>query len=199
MGTTTSTQTYLLSEFPNTKCNVQILEAEIVAASLTVNLVSTPQLTGSSVVCTFEDLLTSGDVTSLDAVVAAHQGDDFGSTLIKANSTGQSENSTTDWVSKLSLTADPLPSGVYLVSWAIEHEMAAIVSGTAGQVRLTWNAASVYEDTWDLNQPHNFGGAIPMDLDAGAEPVVALEFKKLGAPAATVYCRQARLSIAKIG
>jgi hypothetical protein len=97
------------------------------------------------------------------------------------------------------LTADPLPSGVYLVSWAIEHEMAAIVSGTGSQVRLTWNGSSVYVDTWDLNQPHNFGGAIPMDLDAGAEPVVALEFKKIGASAATAYCRQARLSIAKIG
>jgi hypothetical protein len=192
MPTLTSAENYLLTEFPNSAVNVPVLNAQIAAASLSVPLIST-QLTGASVLLTFTGELSAGDITALNAVVAAHTGVPFGSTLVQSSDLTDTTTSSTSYVSKLVLNAGPLPAGTYLGSFACEHYLDTLVASTGSEAQLLYNTGVLYEDTWNQAYPHLFGSAIPFTVIDGAMVTLELKYKALGA--VTVHCRRARLGI----
>lgn len=190
----TSTETYQFSEFPNHSVNAPVLAAQIAAAALSVPLIGQPQLTGSSAVLNFTGTLSAADVTALNAIVAAHTGAAFGATITQASDTTDSTNATTTFATKLTLTAGPLPAGVYLGAWACEHYLDVLVANQGTDTQLLYNGSVLYEDTWNQAFPHLFGGALPFTVIDGAQVVLTLQFKLLSA-AALAHCRRARLAI----
>lgn len=71
------TYTYAIADFPNGNVDVDALEVEIRASSIVTALdhVMERQGTPHEVDCVFKDALSSGDKSTLDGLVAAHDGD----------------------------------------------------------------------------------------------------------------------------
>jgi hypothetical protein len=197
MPSLTSTETYQLTEFPNHVVNSPVLAAQIVAASLSVPLAGQPQLTGSAVVLTFTGELSASDITALNAVVAAHTGAVFGSTLVQATDTSDTTTSGSAYVTKLTLNAGPLPAGTYLGTLDCEHFLDTLVASTFSDALLSYNGSALYEDSWEQAVPHVFSVVVPFTVVDGATVTLLLQYKNVGA--VTVHCRRARLCIAKIG
>lgn len=197
MPTLTSTETYQLAEFPNHVVNGPVLAAQILAASLSVPLVGQPQLTGSAVVLTFTGTLLAADITALNAVVAAHTGAQFGSTLTQVSDQTETTTAGGVYVSKLTVTAGPLPAGTYLGTLECEHFLDTVVANAYSDVLLSYNGAAFHEDTWALTTPHVFCLASAFTVVDGASITLLMQFKNSGA--VTAHCRRARIVIAKVG
>jgi hypothetical protein len=175
------------------------LQAEIEADAGITTTVSTVQEVGTDIVITFDGLLSSSEITALDAVIAAHTGDDFPSDLrYSASSVAQSDNSTNTPVEKLSIATDPLPAGRYRLSCLCEFDCSGTAPNTAAQVHLLYNGAEQLADTWEEIAAHSFSASMDIDIAGGNSITLALTFNKIGTGSLTAQCRRARMSIAPL-
>lgn len=197
MPTLTSSETYQLTEFPNHAVNIPVLAAQIAAGGLSVALVGQPAATGSAVVITFTGTLLAADITLLNAIVAAHTGAAFGSTLVQVIDTTDSTTSGGAYLTKLTLNAGPLPAGTYLGTLDCEHFVDGYVANAYSDSLLSYNGAVVHEDAWNQPTSHVFSVAVPFTVIDGAMVILLLQYKNVGS--VLVHCRRARLCLVKIG
>ena len=205
-----------ISEFPSSKVNALILQVEIDTKGLSVPLVDVPALEGSLVACYFTGQPTAGDLVLLQEVFEAHQGEDF----CDHNHVVESvEESSTDvvnvWQNKVTLHAAPLSPGRYLVNWSAEicvsiggvpkeippeeSEVVAVkdlIRAPFVQARLQWDSQEV-SATWNMTHPHHFGGGQTLDVLAGHDLTVRLDWKKMGILPGYAKIRQASLYLTK--
>lgn len=196
-GTLTTHEVYPLTDFPTGKVNPEILTAEVVAAALSVPIANVIA-SGSQVTFVFNGLLTAGDITLLNGVVAAHQGAAFGNTSVTAKEISETTNTTNTYADKLVLNAGPLPAGSYMAFWACEYNLAAVIANSVAMARYQFNGTTYVADTWASDGVHTFSGGFPFDATAGMTVAAAIQTRLTG-PANTLQVRRARMSITRIG
>jgi hypothetical protein len=205
-GSTTTTREYPFSDTPNTKVNVSILQAEAVAAgpygggAISEVAVATQ---GTDVYLTFDGLLEAADETTLDGVIAAHQGEDF--SLLPETEFSETESTDDSGAeqTKLTLSSGPLPEGSYILSWYCEIKTAGEVAGTAAQARLFVDKngggeVERGEKSWQYPQYNQFSGSMPFSAKAGDTYDLRIAYERIGGTSNPVSIQRARLGIARL-
>lgn len=181
-------------DFPNQAINEDVLTAEIQGSSISTPLVGI-SVSGDDVDIIFQDALSAGDKTTLDGLVAAHQGVPFSDTVQRAFSEGESQTTSTDYQEKLSLSTGPLPQGDYLVSWYCEIGVDTLLGGSGVFAQVTYNGTERGFTSSDSDFYRSFSGSAIVQLSAGDSPTIAINWRRVGA-SNTAEIRRARLLIA---
>lgn len=181
-------------DFPNQAVNEDVLTAEIEASSITQPLVGI-SVAGDDVTITFADALSAGEKTTLDTIVANHQGVPFAETVQRAFSEGEDTTTDTSYQEKLSLATGPLPQGDYLVAWYAEVSVDTLIGGTGIFGQVTYNGTERGFTSTDSDFYKSFSGQAIVQVTAGDSPTIAINYRRVGG-LNTVKIRRARLLVA---
>lgn len=189
---------YPISDFPNTAVNTQILAEEFTDDVGIIATVNNVNQQGSNVHCLFDGLMAGSEVTAADAVVAAHQGDSFGSPVTREASEGVSSDSSDGWISKVILQTGPLAAGFYRLNATCEHSVATEAASNAVdiQVLLTTNSFTDFQTDSDHSryvEYSKFAAGSPFEVVDGETIKLEIQFRSVNGVVAR--CRRARLAV----
>lgn len=196
MGTTTTRRSYAFAEFTYGSVNAPILEEELTTAGLTT--ITNVATSGTTCHIDFDGYIDASIESTCDAVVVAHQGDDFAGTFFREVSEAESTETAGTWTNKLTLQTGVLQAGVYALSWYCELAVDSVVADTGCQARLELNDVERAITSWGEAQWHHFSGSIPAQIAAGETIKLELDFHKIGASAQTAKIQRARLAVAPL-
>lgn len=200
-ATKTTTLYYPITDTANDQVNTAVLKQQLVNAALSVT-VGNVWLSGANVFIELLGLATSGDITAVDGVIAAHQGDSFATIPIYVSSEAESNDDTGSEIQKLELVSGVLPAGSYVLGWHIEHRMTSVTSTSICKAFLTMakNGAAegeISQNHNDLIVNTNFGSAFPFQVLDGETYTFRLKYQRVGASGNAARCRRARMSLLK--
>lgn len=183
--------------------NANILKQEFEDAGLTVT-VQGVSVSASVVNAQFAGDPTSGDLSAIDAVIAAHTGGDFAATLQRAISEAADSDDTGDEIEKVSLDTGALPAGIYLLGWYLELATTTTTgtSGARGRLQVTKNGGTQTEraqsnaenDQWDP-----MSGSLSEEVVDGDSYEFALTFERIGVSGNAARAQRGRLTWTRIG
>lgn len=165
----------------------QLLQ-EIRDSAITSAVFQYQETNGDTLLLWFDQALSPGDEDVLDAVIAAHSPSVTTQSAQTTKDIGESSTTETTWQEKLSATLPPLKKGDYTFYWYVEMKTTA--PGVAAQV--TYNGNEQAYSVWGENQYHAFSGSVVANMEEGAAPTIAINYKALGS--GTAYVRRARLA-----
>lgn len=184
------------ADFPNGQVNPSVLSAEILDSSITTALLGI-NLNGDDCEIAFEGPLSPTEQSTLDVVVSNHQGEQTTSDLQYEYSENVESTTETSWQDKLVLESMPLTGGHYLITWYAETKIGAATPIAGAFVRLTFNGSERGISVNDLTQWVSFSGSAVVNLAAGKEPILAVQYRVLGG-ANEANIRRVRLAIAPV-
>jgi hypothetical protein len=110
----------ITGDFPNDAVAIEKLVVEIDDSSITTAL-DHVETAGDVCDIWFDDALSGGDETTLDGLVAAHDGvSPVGTVGSYVSSEGESSTTSTDWTEKLTCEPGWFRAGDYAVDWSCE-------------------------------------------------------------------------------
>lgn len=176
--------------------NTYVLRQEVEDAVAAVAV----EIAGSQVVLAFEALLTAVAVSDVDAVVAAHEGSPFVDLPVRVVDVSEVVEASGVEVSVGELQAEPVPAGVYLVSWYCELAINGGAEAAVGKLYYSRNgnplnqvaAASKTGAEYD-----SFSGSAPVDMLAGDSVALSLRLQRSGA-AGEARVRRRRLFLTRV-
>lgn len=201
-GTTLTQRNYPIGDF-TTGVNTSILAQEFVddpTISLTVNTVTQ---SGSTVICIWNGLMTSGMIVAADAVVAVHAGQDFASPDQDASEESNATDSSNAWVPRVQLVSGPIPSGKYRATCSAELWVGTEGAGNKAQARfrVTNNAfpagVTVNSGSKDQDASDNWSSVSTLDVVDGEEIIMDLEYRSQNSAVANISA--ARLFLNRTG
>lgn len=183
--------------------NLPLLTAQLVALPLTSPIVDIRLIpTGIGVSIEWETLISDTDFALVDALIETFTGGGTTSSPFEIESLGTSTDGTGSFITKVDFTTPALDPGTYQVLWDAQIRTTTLVAGTGVGARITLTRSDpisrVWDDSWDLNFAHHFGGGITFQVTAGQTIRALLQFQKLGAPAVLAEMSRARVTIDKI-
>ena len=207
-GTTQTIRSYQLSDFPNNECNAAILNQQIKNDATVTTDPASVNRSGSTVAIAFNSLITAAEEAQLDVLVAAHQGNAFQQLPIAQYSEAQSSDDTGDEVTKLSVLTDPLPAGVYFVSWSQELAVTADNAGATkcvGRLMVTKNGGTAVERASESGQGagpdddwEGMGASLALTIYDGETYQFDLTFQRVGTSGNAALARRSRITLAKL-
>lgn len=199
-------ETYYYADFPNGKVNAVILEREINEASGVTNKPVTVVDRGAQVDITFTVLLSSSEETALNAVVAAHQGEDFQtaeqSTHAYDDIHGEDPLEVLDstWVDVFDFDSGALRIGDYQLLYSAEHKVDQEIDGDDSELRMMlWvDAFQTFVecnfDTVQSSKYQSFSNGLVHKIDKeGLHVRIKMQFRKTGGGPAKGLLRRGRL------
>lgn len=192
----TQFQYSVTNDFPNQAVDLTVFQLEIEASSITAT-VEGVTINGDDVTIDFDTDLTVDEETTLDGVVAAHQGTGLVEGVQRAQANAEQTNATTTNATAVELQSGPLKAGDYLVSWYCEISMESDIDGSGIFCQVLWNGVERAFDSTAQSNYTSFSGAVVVpsnDLDA---PALDIVFRRVGA-ANTARIRRCRVSISPL-
>jgi len=204
-GGTPETYTYdIATDTLNGRVNLEILAREVLNAGLASGgtfqglrvLDGTPAgsgvINGGTLQVSWSSSLSVPDEMAQDALVATHAGDEFEEGPALAESLGVS--TTTSSAIKLSLSLGPIAEGMWRFEGSGEIRVQTVIAGSRAVARVLLDGALLIEQSTALDVFASFSVAIDIDMEAGAEPLLEIQFLRTGT-SNTVEIRRARISI----
>lgn len=185
------------SDFPDQKVNPVLLKQEIDNCPISTALERINE-DGDDCNIWFADALSSGDKTTLDGIIAAHQGTETTSEPQHAADGGISFTDQTDWQEKLKLTTQPLSKGTYQIVWYCETRLNNGGLGDYVRTRLAAGGFDITEDNWHDPNWHGCSGFAIIDFWEATVIDLTIDYKVFGSGGDTAYIKQARISIIKL-
>lgn len=195
---------YIKSSTLNDKLNEDLLKQEVADAGLVggqenlATVVSVEQ-SGTTFFVTFSELLLAADITLVDGLVAAHTGENFGSSVVREKHNARVDDSTNAWIDMETLTTGLLKAGWYQYSVTCEIKLDdELTVGGRVEMQVLFSNKSVTDnetdqDAHDTEQWHKVTTGDAIEVEDGDFIGLRLQFRsRSGAPAA---CRRARLSV----
>lgn len=185
----------ITSDFPNSIVNLAVLQAEInanlIAPARTVEGI---EASGDDVTIEFDDDLTAGQETSLNGIVAAHQGEGFVEVTQALYEEAEQTTSMTTYQEAAALDSGILKAGKYRLHWYAETSLAAVVATGRAVVRVMWNGSERGTDSNASDFYTSFSGTVIVDVDDLDAPTLSIEYRMAGT-SATARVRRCRLFI----
>jgi hypothetical protein len=208
MGTVRTNFYYAVSETANDKVNTAILKQELEElppGSLSVSVLSVVT-NGTSITIVLGGNATASDEDSVDAAVAAHEGEDFEPVPAFEFSEAESDDSGDRGIeqTKASLNVGPLSVGTYLIAYNMECylNLASTTSRVQGRLFINKNNDSPVEraecNNAELVPLNPLAGSFPMAVKDGETISVSLRFQQMGAVDNIAKARRARISVIKV-
>lgn len=176
--------------------NVSILRQEILddgAIVTTLDSVSSDDGT-SEIRIDFDAALSGAEVTALNAVVAAHQGEAFALDTQLASSLGTSSQAAATPATKVTLTSGPLIPGTYIVESFAELRLQAEVASQSALASLDVDATVISSTSNPQANFVPFMSRCYMTFVAGQKPVITMTFEPTGG-GAVAEIRNAQISL----
>ena len=196
----------LATNFPNARVRVPVL-LDQVRQSAVGQPVDRIVVNGDSVILSFKNAVAGAALTALNAVIAAHAGDDYGAPVQSAVANPQQSNNTTNDEVALALALQPMQAGDYIVSWICEFAPTTNVANTGARVAFQSNVSGSFVDHYEdnLGAPSSAGtfwrtftGSLVTTIAAGASPTIRLIWRRLGASSNAALIRKCRIAIAPV-
>jgi len=186
----------VINDFPNQAVDIEKMEVEIAASSITTPYVSS---TVHDATCNieFESILSGPEETTLDGIVAGHTGLPYDILdPIYVESLSESETTSNDWIDKLTLdiTGDPTP-GTYRLDWTFKFGSAP--ANREIEARLYDTTANMVIENIIHQQPGSdvkpiYTGFCRCDLDGPKTIILQYRVNDTGG-SPTAYISKARL------
>lgn len=183
-ATIITTVTYPITDTASDQVNTAILKQELEDASLSQS-VGNVTLAGSNVMIEMLGLIVTADVTAMDAVIAAHDGDEFIELPVTDAAFSLTSDDTGSFVEKCSIEAGPLQAGLYGVNWHCVHALTTTDVDSGSEVRITRqkNGGAVVEVSQDINRTGDFrevGAGAFLEVNDGDTYAFTLEYRRIG-------------------
>lgn len=183
--------------------NLGILTTQLAALPLASPIVDVRLTNGSvGVIIEWNELISDADFDLVDNLIETFVGGTTTSAPFEIESLAATTSGTGAIVDKIDFTTPALDPGTYQVIWGSEIRITTLVAGTGVGARITLTRSDpvsrVWDDSWDLNFPHFFGGGITFQVTAGQTIRALLQFQKIGVPAVLAEISRARITIDKI-
>lgn len=184
------------NDFPNQTLDLAVLSAEVIQAIGTPALTGVT-VTGDNVLISFGDDLSLPQETTLDGVVAAHQGVGFIEGVQRLYS--ESEQTTTSATDQVAATLNSgiLAAGDYLVTWYAEHSVLTQDNLSGVVSRVLWNGTERAASANQLSFYTSFSGSVIITVTALDTPTFEVQYRQAGLPN-TARIRRIRLSITRL-
>lgn len=203
MSSTLVIKAYDVATTINKKVNIPVLTQEIQDAVSVTTKPGEVTLQGSQVHCTFTELVSPEVENALDAVVAAHEGEEFSSAYQSTSAADDvygavpiEATAADGWVDVIDFDSGALPAGQYKALWSCEHRVDQEVDGDDSEIQVQLEVNGVYVETnSDSNQSekyHSFSNGIVKPVVDGEHIRMRLRIRKTGAGAAKAVLRRAR-------
>lgn len=196
---------YPLSDFVASSgvVNEPVFKQELDDAGLSVTVQS---VSVSDTVCNvfFSGDLLAADITAVDAVVAAHEGEPFGSLLQSELSESLETDDSGDVVVKAARETGPMPAGTFLISWYLEIATTSNTgtSGARGLLYVTKNGGSQIERGISHNSENQFrafSGSLATSVLDGENYKFELGYQRIGVAGNAARAQRARLTWTRLG
>lgn len=201
-----ASKTYDMTDFPNDKINSAILTAEVEASSISIPLesISVEEGEPDQVTFNFTGSFGGGDEAALDAVVAAHQGDDFTTFPAKVTVEAESSDDSGSEIVKASLTGILPSPGTYILMWYMEIGVTTTTgsTGVRGKLNVTKNSGSKIERAISHggeSQYKDMSGTFPFIAEAGDTYDFELTYERIGTSGNAAKAQRARIAVVRIG
>ena len=190
---------YKIDDTANDRVNSDLLGQEIATAALGAALEDITTLKNAppndDLSIKFAAALSAGDKTTLDGVVAAHQGTTTISRTQRASSAGSSDNLTGAYDTKATLTSLPRRAGLYVAQWYAEVRVANGALGDRCMAVVAVDGSNVGETNGFTANWQSFSGFTPMVLAEGAAPVIEVKWRLMNGGGDTAQIRRTRVMI----
>jgi hypothetical protein len=194
------TYNYKISDTANDKVNSELLTEEINASAISTGVLEAISTVDAAppnddLDITFDVALSAGDKTTLDGVVAAHQGTNTIERIQRQQSTAIADNLTNVDIVKVTLTTLPHKAGLYFIQWYAEIRVSDGSLGDRCQATVETDGSNVGEcNAFDANWL-SMSGYDPIVLAEGDAPVTEIMWRLVGGGGDTAQIRRARLAI----
>lgn len=184
----------ILNDFPNQVVDAAVLTVEILNSSIA------PALDGitinvDDVRIDFTTDLSVGEVTTLDGLVAAHQGIPFNEATQRVNVIAAQDNATTNWQQAAQLTAEPISGTKYQLQFYCELRTLNGVNNSRSHFQVLLDGADVASGgVRGVGFFDARSGSLVVNTTRGTSPVVTMEFRRQGA-SDTAQIRRVRLAL----
>lgn len=186
-------------DFPNDKVNLDALTYQIEHSSISTAL-DHIRVTGDDCWIWFVDALSVDDQTTLDGLVAAHDGEPLPlPTEQMAEDVDEEQTSNTSWQDKVVLVTVPEPSGNYVVNWSAELMSSKNNNNVEVQVVMD-GVGTLSEGAHDRRNWLSASGFGEVELTGIAERTIRLQFRKAtdANQNMAAYIRRASLRISPV-
>lgn len=181
-------------DFPNQSVNVDTLTVEIESNTEIHVTLSYISVSMDTVIIVFVDELSANEKLALDGVVANHQGNELLAKMQWASANAEQSNPKVEWQSALTLNTEPVPEGVYLVSWYCEIKLEIEDGESEATIRVICDGEEQGHSSWLSDVYTAVSGWAPYSAKIGSAPVISLDFRVLGS-GKTAYLRRARIAL----
>jgi hypothetical protein len=176
-----------LGTLPNQRANVDILRRELGSPEPSQVYVG-----GTSLVCSWDSLLTQEQYDVKSVIIATHQGELFSSNVQQSAAHddlwGQLpfEVASSEWATLSEHNTGPLPEGVYLCQWTAEMKIVPEAPGEDVEIRallLNWKGVPETEislSSSDSDRWHDWTNGSNLPLLAGESIHLRFEARSVG-------------------
>lgn len=191
-----TTYTYdILTDFPNQAVDAGVLSVEIEESSITTTLDGIT-VQGDNCDIIFVSDLSAGEKTTLDTIVANHQGVPFNNGAQRINSIAAQDNSTNTWQTAATLAAEPVGQEQYTLSFYCELRVTGGNNNSQAQFQVLIDGSDVASGGVEgVTFFDARSGSLLISTDRGTAPVIELQWRQNAGSATTAQVRRVRLAI----
>jgi len=186
------------NDFPNQAVDLSVLTVEIENSTITAVL-NGINLNGDDCEIVFATDLSGAEETTLDGIVATHQGIPFNSGAQRVNAIAAQDNSTNTWQAAATLNADPVEGEEYTLFFYCELRVTGGNNNSQAQYQVLLNGSDVASGGIEgQGYFDSRGGSLVINTSRGSSPTITLEFRQNAGAAATAQVRRVRLAIVPV-
>jgi hypothetical protein len=183
------------NDFPNQAVDASVLSVEIEDSTITATLEGI-NVNGDDCEIMFDTDLTAGEETTLNNIVANHQGIPFNQGTQRVNAIAAQDNSTNTWQTAVTLNADPVGVDQYTLSFYCELRTTGGNNNSQAQYQILLDGSDVAQGGVEGKTFFDSrSGGLLINTSRGTSPVIEIQWRQNAGASTTAQIRRCRLAI----
>lgn len=186
------------NDFPNQAVAPSVLSVEIENSTI-VQILDGINVNGDDVEIVFDTDLSAPEVTTLDGIVAAHQGIPFNNGAQRVNAIAVQDNATTTFQTAATLNMEPIGLEQYILSFYCEVRVNGGNNNSSVRFQLLLDGSDVAEGgTEGVTFFDSRSGSLLISTNRGAAPVIEMQWRQAAGSSTTAQIRRVRISVVPV-
>lgn len=183
----------ITNDFPNQAVDASVLTVEVGNSSI-VPVLDGINIDGDDVTLDFDADLSGPEVTTLDGLIAAHQGIPFNEGPQRVNQIAAQDDTTGTWQDAATLNAEPIGTDKYQLSFHCELRVTGGNNASQSRFQVLLDGSDVAEGgTRGLDFFDSRSGIFVISTTRGTSPVIKMQHRLNGT--GTAQIKRIRLAI----
>jgi hypothetical protein len=186
------------NDFPNQAVAASVLSVEIEDSTIVPTLDGI-NINGDDCEIVFDSDLSPTEVTTLDTIVANHQGIPFNNGTQRVNAITAQDNATTTWATAATLNAEPIGLDQYILTFYCEFRVTGGNNNSQAQYQLLLDGSDVAQGgTEGVTIFDSRSGSLLISTTRGSAPVLEMQWRQNQGAATTAQIRRVRIAITPV-